>query len=77
MYVRNVSREAPMPARNRTIPRTALGLMEAAESLGLSYDYFKAYVLPDLRLVRVESRRLVPVFELERWLEEKAERTLP
>lgn len=65
-----------MAARDRTVPRTALGLMEAADSLGLSYDFFKANVMPDLRLVRIEGRRLVPLFELERWLDAKAERTL-
>lgn len=49
---------------------------EAAEVLGMSLDSFERYVQPELRMVRRGSLRLVPRFELERWLEEHAERAI-
>ena len=53
-------------------PRLALKVTEAAETLGVSRDFFDLHVLPELRVVRRGRRRLVPVRELERWLEEHA-----
>ena len=58
------------------VPRLALTRAEAAAALGISLDSFERYVQPQLRLVRCGSMRLVPVRELERWLEENAERVL-
>ena len=58
------------------VPRLALTRGEAAASLGMSLDSFERYVQPDLRLVRRGSLRVVPVRELERWLEQHAERVL-
>lgn len=56
-----------------TAPRLALSRGEAAESLGMSLASFERYVQPGLRLVRRGRMRLVPVTELERWLEENSE----
>ncbi len=58
------------------IPRLALKRREAAASLGMSLTSFETYVQPDLRVVRRGSVRLVPVRELERWLDENGERVL-
>ena len=58
-------------------PRLALSKSEAAEALGVSVDFLEDHVLAELRVVRVGRRRLIPVAELERWLAEHAERTLP
>jgi excisionase family DNA binding protein len=60
----------------RQVPRLALSPEEAAESLGMSRSHFYEHVWADLRVVRVGQRRLVPVVELERWLEREAMRTL-
>jgi excisionase family DNA binding protein len=60
----------------RIVPRLALSPDEAAESLGMSRSHFYDHVWPDLRVVRVGQRRLVPVAEIERWLEREAIRTL-
>jgi hypothetical protein len=57
-------------------PRLALTRAEAAASLGMSLDSFERYVQPDLRYVRRGRLRLVPVRELERWLDANATRTL-
>jgi excisionase family DNA binding protein len=59
------------------IPRVALTREEAAAALGMSLDSFERHVQPSLRLVRLGRIRLVPIRELERWLEENAERVVP
>ena len=58
------------------IPRLALSREEAAASVGMSLDSFERHVQPTLRLVRLGRMRLVPIGELERWLDEHAQRTL-
>ncbi len=59
------------------IPRLALDRAEAAAALGMSLDSFERHVQPTVRLVRLGRMRLVPVRELERWLDEHAGRTVP
>jgi hypothetical protein len=59
---------------NRPIPRLALRPDEAAISIGLSRSQFYAEVLPELRTVMVGKARLVPVSELEAWVEREARR---
>jgi excisionase family DNA binding protein len=56
--------------------RLALTRAEAAAAIGISLDSFERYVQGDLRLVRRGRLRLVPVVELERWLEREAALTL-
>jgi excisionase family DNA binding protein len=65
-----------MSAELAPIPRLALTREEAAAALGMSVDSFERHVQPTIRLVRLGRMRLVPVHELERWLEENAERAL-
>jgi excisionase family DNA binding protein len=55
------------------IARLALTKKEAAESLGVSLDFFDEHIAPELRMVRRGRRRLIPVGELERWLAENAD----
>jgi excisionase family DNA binding protein len=59
-----------------TIPRLALSPGEAAAALGVSRDYFDEHVMPELRVVRRGRKRLVPMRELERWLDIEAARAL-
>lgn len=49
--------------------RLALRPDEAAHVIGVSRDFFDAHVRPDIRLVRKGRITLVPVAELERWLD--------
>jgi hypothetical protein len=56
--------------------RLALTKAEASASLSMSVDSFERYVLPAVRVVRRGRLVLVPVVELERWLERESERTL-
>jgi hypothetical protein len=52
--------------------RLALTMDEAAAAIGISRDLFDARVRSDLRLVRIGSKAVVPVRELEKWLERNA-----
>jgi hypothetical protein len=45
---------------------------EAATRLSIGLDSFERHVLPGLRTIRCGRLRLVPVKELERWVEENA-----
>lgn len=58
------------------IPRLALTREDAAASIGMSLDSFERHVQPSIRLVRLGRMRLVPIQELERWLEQHAEQTI-
>jgi hypothetical protein len=57
-------------------PALALSIEQACASLGVSWDTWRAHIEPDVRLVRLGRRKLVPVAELQRWLDEHAETTL-
>ena len=50
----------------------ALSVEEAAQELGVARSTFYLSVLPELRVVRIGRRVLVPRRELERWLERSA-----
>jgi hypothetical protein len=63
-------------ARLRPVPPLLATREEAARLLAMSVDSFERYVQPEVRLVRVGSMVLVPVVELERWVEEHSARTL-
>jgi excisionase family DNA binding protein len=54
----------------RKVPRLALSVAEAAEALSVSRDFFDEHIRHELRLVRRGRKILVPVRELERWLEQ-------
>lgn len=62
--------------KQRPVPRLALSPEEAAEALGMSRSHFYEHVWGDLRVVYVGRRRLVPVNELEAWLDREAMRVL-
>jgi hypothetical protein len=60
----------------KPLPRLALTKAEAASTLGVSIDFFEVHVMPELRIVRRGRRRLIPLGELQRWLDESAHRTV-
>ena len=57
-------------------PTTRLALRpdEAARAVGVSRSFFFETILPELRVVRRGRVRLIPVSELERWLDANASR---
>ena len=59
--------------RLRRAPRLALTRQEAAAALGMSIISFERHVQPELRLVRRGKLRLIPVREIERWLDQNSD----
>jgi hypothetical protein len=49
-----------------------LTIEEAAAAVGMSESSFKRHVQPELRIVRRGSLRVIPILEIERWLEGNA-----
>jgi len=59
------------------VARLTLSLGEAAETLGVSREFFDQWVRDELALIRRGRLVLVPVGELDRWVAASAERSLP
>ena len=70
------TRPAHVPDGRANGQRLAVTRAEAARSLGVSINSFERHVQPELKIVRRGKLRLIPVREIERWLEENAEWTL-
>src|SRR3954452_18602924 len=70
-FGRSMKREPALPR-----VRLAVSKGEAAAPLGAAVDSLNEHALPDLRVVRRGRRVLVPVRELDRWLEDAAARTI-
>jgi excisionase family DNA binding protein len=68
------ARMGPIP--KSAVPRLALSKTEAADALGVSVDFLEQHVLHDLKIVRRGRRRLIPLSELQRWIDSNAHRTL-
>lgn len=61
------------PARPiQPVPRYTLTRREAAASLGISLNHFERKVQPELRIVLSGQLVLIPVAELERWVQRHA-----
>ena len=56
--------------------KLALTKPEAAKALSMSVDSLERYVMPEVRVVRQGRLVLIPIAELERWLEHNAALTL-
>jgi excisionase family DNA binding protein len=59
--------------RKQSAAALALSVEQACEALGVSWDTWRAHIEPDVRLVRVGRRKLIPVSELQAWLDRHAE----
>ena len=61
------------PARPiQAVPRYTLTRREAAASLGISINHFERRVQPELKVVISGQLVLIPVAELERWVQRNA-----
>jgi excisionase family DNA binding protein len=56
--------------------RFAYSRAEAAKSLGMGLTTFEERVQPDLRVIRVGRKVLIPATEITRWIDENAEAPL-
>ena len=63
----------PTPALVAPVPRIALTQQEACASLGCSEEFFVEHIRPNMRIVRRGRKRLFPVDELRRAVDEMAE----
>lgn len=63
-------------SEQRDPPRLAPTKPEAADAIGMSVDSLERYVMPDVRAVRRGRLVLIPVAELQAWLERNAARVL-
>jgi excisionase family DNA binding protein len=65
-----------MPPRSTrplaSVPRYTLTRREAAAALGISINHFERKVQPELKVVLSGQLILIPVAELERWVERHA-----
>lgn len=61
------------PVTKPTPPALALSIEQACASLGVSWDTWRAHIEPEIRVVRLGRRKLVPTVELEKWLDQHAE----
>jgi hypothetical protein len=61
---------------NANLRLLALPREEAAAAVGMHVKTFDKKVRPELRAIRDGKTLLFPVSELERWLDENAERVL-
>ena len=68
---------APAAHVTIAIQPIALSKPDAAAALGMSVDSFERHVMAHVRCVRRGKLRLSPVAELQRWVDENAERLLP
>ena len=57
-------------------PALALSIQQACGALGVSWDIWREHIEPEVRIVRLGRRKLVPVQELQRWLDAHAETPL-
>ncbi|MDX6486377.1 MAG: hypothetical protein QOF43_1530 [Gaiellaceae bacterium] len=56
----------------QAVPRYTLTRREAAASLGISINHFERRVQPELNVVISGQLVLIPVTELERWVQRRA-----
>jgi hypothetical protein len=74
--IRSLTRPPAGRGRRQSGSRLAVTRAEAARALGVSINSFERHVQPELRIVRRGKLRLIPVSEIERWLEENAQWTV-
>lgn len=66
-------RSSSSTGRKPKLDRKALRIEEAAEVIGVSSDWFRDQVLPEIEAIRRGRMTLVPAREIDLWLE--AEKT--
>lgn len=55
------------------IPALGLTIAQAQAALSVGDEFWREHVAHEIRLVRLGSRKIVPVSELQRWLDAHAE----
>lgn len=60
----------------QSVPPIALTKADAATALSISIDSLERHVIPHVRVIRRGKLVLIPVAELDRWVDESAEHLL-
>lgn len=55
-------------------PALALTVEQACAALGVCWDTWAEHIAPDVRIVYIGGRKLIPVAELQRFLDDHAVR---
>jgi excisionase family DNA binding protein len=63
----------PVKRHLEPVPRYTLTRKEAAASLGISLNHFERKVQPELKVVLSGQLILIPVAEIERWVQRHAQ----
>jgi hypothetical protein len=71
-----VSQASSKPTLSFQMAPLALGVMDAAQALNCSWDYFAEHVMPDLKVVCIGRKKLIAVSELQAWLDRNGARIL-
>jgi hypothetical protein len=72
-YVVAVVSATAMQAKPNT-PALGLSVEQACAALSVSWDFWREHIEPDVRIVRVGRRKIVPTTELQKWLDAHAEK---
>jgi hypothetical protein len=51
-----------------------LSIEEACQSIGVGWDLWHEHIASEIKTVRAGRRKLIPVTELQRWLDQNAHR---
>jgi hypothetical protein len=62
--------------RYADVPAIALSIEGACAALDVSWDFWRANIEPEVRVIRVGRLKRVAVAELERWATEHGERVV-
>ncbi len=70
--------EMPQQPKPVTVPSVALAVTrkQAADLLSMSPDHFERHVLPELRVMQVSRKQLIPVVALQDYVNQKSARAL-
>jgi hypothetical protein len=76
--MRTLAARSRSPVKNVVISMQPVAVTreDAATALGMGITMFSERVQPDLKVIRVGAKVLIPTAELQRWAEQNAERTL-
>jgi hypothetical protein len=60
-------------AASKPIEPVLLNVRDSCAALGVSWDFWREHIEPEIRVVRRGARKLIPVAELRAWADRHAE----
>lgn len=66
--------EKPRPKeRLEPLPRRGVNKEEAAAIIGVGMDLYREHIDKQIRTIKVGTKEIVPIFEIDRYMEENAD----